>query len=211
MANRYKCNYRYFQSIDSEDKAYWLGFLYADGCVTINKRGAGIVHLGSSLLDIDHIRKFKSDIEAEQQIKHCVAHGKYPQVYICICSRNMCNDLINLGCIPCKTFKLNKLPDIDNHLIRYFLRGYHDGDGCNHITKSNYPILTGIGTKSFCSSILSYLGYGRISRKYSQYEYRFNGKNAIRFASYIYDGSSVSLKRKYYKAMRIINLPTSVV
>ena len=33
----YSCNYNYFKTIDSEDKAYWLGFMYADGCVIPEK------------------------------------------------------------------------------------------------------------------------------------------------------------------------------
>ena len=36
MANKYTFNKDYFERIDSKDKAYFLGFLYADGCNSIS-------------------------------------------------------------------------------------------------------------------------------------------------------------------------------
>lgn len=33
---KYKFNHRYFENIDSEEKAYWLGFIAADGYVYLN-------------------------------------------------------------------------------------------------------------------------------------------------------------------------------
>lgn len=44
----------------------------------------------------------------------------------------MANDLINLGCIPRKTLVL-KFPNestVPKQLIKHFIRGYMDGDGC---------------------------------------------------------------------------------
>ena len=35
-ARKYRCNETYFDHIDSESKAYWLGFIYADGCISNN-------------------------------------------------------------------------------------------------------------------------------------------------------------------------------
>ena len=34
----YSCDYHYFDEIDTPDKAYWLGFLMADGCVMHQRR-----------------------------------------------------------------------------------------------------------------------------------------------------------------------------
>lgn len=33
----YKYNEKFFKKIDTPQKAYWLGFLYADGCVLNQK------------------------------------------------------------------------------------------------------------------------------------------------------------------------------
>ena len=37
---RKEYNHSYFEIIDSEDKAYFLGFIYADGCLVTNKRSS---------------------------------------------------------------------------------------------------------------------------------------------------------------------------
>ena len=36
---KYNFNQDYFENIDTDEKAYWLGFFFADGCITINKKG----------------------------------------------------------------------------------------------------------------------------------------------------------------------------
>lgn len=41
--------------IDSEEKAYWLGFLYADGYLTARNHMVG---LSISIKDIEHLRKY---------------------------------------------------------------------------------------------------------------------------------------------------------
>ncbi len=55
-AGGYNINENVFDNIDTEEKAYWLGFLYADGYVTYKNYTIG---LGVALKDIDHLRKFK--------------------------------------------------------------------------------------------------------------------------------------------------------
>ena len=44
---KYKCNDNFFKNIDTEEKAYWLGVLYADGNVSKNSSGTGQVFLSS--------------------------------------------------------------------------------------------------------------------------------------------------------------------
>ena len=56
---------RYFQTIDTENKAYWLGFIYADGCVS---KDLHYLTIDLSIADIDHIEKFKNEIDAHQKI-----------------------------------------------------------------------------------------------------------------------------------------------
>ena len=58
---RFNVNHSYFNVIDSEDKAYWLGFLFADGCVRKTKTGSQVV-LKLSVKDENHLIKFKNDL-----------------------------------------------------------------------------------------------------------------------------------------------------
>ena len=53
---RFNVNHSYFRVIDSEEKAYWLGFLFADGCIRKNKTGSQVV-LKLSTKDENHLIK----------------------------------------------------------------------------------------------------------------------------------------------------------
>lgn len=117
----------YFHKIDNEHKAYWLGFLYADGCVDKNMYS---VIVDISIKDISLLEKFCNDIEYQKNIK---IHGNNNQYCkIVIASKEMCHDLYEHGCTPAKSLTL-KFPSEDilpQNLRNHFIRGYYDGDGC---------------------------------------------------------------------------------
>lgn len=54
----YCCDYHYFDEINTEEKAYWLGFLSADGWIS-RKEGSKVGVTGCELQykDIDHLKK----------------------------------------------------------------------------------------------------------------------------------------------------------
>lgn len=115
-------NEDYFNEIDSES-AYWLGFLIGDGSVyKHNATGNYCVTLRLAGKDIDHVRKFADDIEADYSIS-----STEPNFGISITNEEFALSLIELGCGPDKTTNggLPELGRLDNHLIR----GYSDADG----------------------------------------------------------------------------------
>ena len=117
------CNYDFFEKIDTEEKAYWLGFLYADGSVTHNN-----VKLTLANLDYEHLLKFKKALNSN----HKVINDRGVAFRVAIGNLKMYNDVIKLGCTERKTFTI-KFPNEDQvpaHLVRDFIRGYFDGDGC---------------------------------------------------------------------------------
>lgn len=126
----YPRNSDYFQEINSPDKAYWLGFLYADGY--ISKTGAIRINLADK--DEDHLRKFLAAIGADHSsIKHSVKKTDkkiFNQSYISIRDKKLAKDLADKGCVNNKslilTFPTDKVPC---HLYSHFIRGYFDGDG----------------------------------------------------------------------------------
>lgn len=73
---KYKVNHNYFEKIDTEEKAYWLGFLYADGYVRIHKQRSGQLKLKLKKMDIEHIEKFKNTIESTQTIDSYISKVK---------------------------------------------------------------------------------------------------------------------------------------
>ncbi|MDK1672858.1 hypothetical protein QOK74_08230 [Staphylococcus saprophyticus] len=163
---KYKFNERYFQQIDNPDKAYWLGFIYADGCV-LDKQKA--LKLCLSSVDCIHLDFFRKDIESNHgfeftppRIKN--GYSSHAQATLKIYSDVLADDLINLGCVPRKT-KVLKFPNNDivpQEFILDFIRGYTDGDGSlnyssvinkNGSTYRKYCIEWG-GTQSMLEGIL---------------------------------------------------------
>lgn len=139
-----KCDINAFKVIDSEESAYWLGFLYADGYV--NERG---IELTLKAEDLEHIKKFKAFMKSE----HKITYKKESDAYrICITSQEIAQDLMDLGCVQCKSLIL-KFPtkeQVPKHLIHHFMRGYFDGDGCISANKEKrYYNLSVLGTKDF--------------------------------------------------------------
>lgn len=116
----------YFEFIDSEDKAYWLGFIYADGCVTKDHKQL-IINLAPK--DYNHLEKFKQCIQGKYQIRF-KDNNRY--VSYCVSCKQFIEYLINDGCIPHKSLIL-QFPNTNILPIEYrrhFIRGYFDGDGC---------------------------------------------------------------------------------
>ena len=67
----YKVNENYFENIDTKEKAYWLGFLYADGYVR-----KGELRLKLKFSDKKHIKKFKKELKSEHIIKDAIQKVK---------------------------------------------------------------------------------------------------------------------------------------
>lgn len=140
---RYKYNKDYFEKIDTATKAYWLGFLYADGSITRfykNKEKTIIrslsIEISLQLQDAYLLQEFIDDLEGNlpiQSRKHNNKQTKktYYSKRLVVNNTKLARDLIELGCTPSKTFDLtfpnkNQVP---TDFIHDFIRGYFDGDG----------------------------------------------------------------------------------
>ena len=66
-SKKYTFDENFFKNIDTEDKAYWLGFFYADGCVRVRKESSES-KLKLSIKDIDHLEKFKKSLNGNNKI-----------------------------------------------------------------------------------------------------------------------------------------------
>ena len=64
-------NYRFFQQIDTEEKAYWLGFLFADGYVSSK---GNFIGLNISLKDIDHLKKYNTTLNYSKGLSVSETH-----------------------------------------------------------------------------------------------------------------------------------------
>jgi len=198
----YKVNDFYFSQIDSENKAYWLGFLMADGCVCGSDNA---LVLGLSSKDRNHLEKFKNDLEAEIPIYDRLQHTGYSKntffSSIKISSKQIKNDLQKNGIFPQKTFVAKPI-EINNSFARHFWRGMVDGDGwvCKYETKSviglcgTYEIVDG-----FAKFIAEALGFKKlVPKKHSSiFKIVYCGtQNIKQIASLLYGNADAFLDRK---------------
>lgn len=146
LNRKYKLNEEYFREINSANKAYLLGLLFADGCVAHESNTVSLVSN-----DIELITFFKNEIVCDKAIYRNPSHQN--AFTYSFCSPNMKSDLINLGCVPRKS-KIIKFPCLlDSIFYRDFLRGNFDGDGSINISKNGLYQAYFLGTFSFCDSV----------------------------------------------------------
>lgn len=200
-----KCNDRIFDVIDTEEKAYWLGFLYADG--NINKHNTSYsIELSLKEDDLKHIEKFKTFMCSDNKISY---REKQKAYRISIGSRRIYERLTELGCMPNKSLIL-KFPteeQVPESLLRHFIRGYFDGDGClslKHNITSTVPCVSILGTGNFLSGIQKIYN-GRLSKRDNEniYTLRFRKEEGNRFLRDIYTDSHIYLERKYNKFIAV--------
>lgn len=199
--NKKAVNENVFEIIDTEEKAYWLGFMYADGCVN---RTSNRIELSLKEEDYNHIVKFKTFLESEHTIgkkSKTIKDKTYISYRLGITNEKLKNDLIKHGCVPNKT-KVLKFPKLNKKFIKHFIRGYLDGDGCitHHATsKISLEIL---GTEDFLRAILDYYKFPN-----DKYIYTFkhsdikrlilSGDKAFKVIDNLYKDSNIYLDRKF--------------
>ncbi len=197
-------NEQYFDTIDTEDKAYWLGFILGDGGVTKHQ-----LYFCLSTVDIKHLQKFADCLNSSR--KPYVAANGFAKIEFN--SKHMINSLDKLGIIPRKTYNCFNLPKISDSLMPHFMRGYLDADGwfCKVSRKTYYELEIGIvahnkelieQTRNWFNSI----GINRNSvhaktkENSVTWQYCIRGmKNFKTIISTIYNKPSTYLDRKYEK------------
>lgn len=207
----YSLNENYFEKIDNEEKAYWLGFIYADGYITGSKLGISLAKC-----DIDHLEKFLKCIESDCKIKTYKSKSIYGECEYCrvlLNSNKLVNDLKNKGVINNKSLKLTfpKENIIDISLYRHFIRGYFDGDGSLVLSKNSINFKF-CGTKEFLEGLLDifnkviydYTYKKKLFKRHidnkNNYYISYGGRiKTFKIMDYMYNNCTIYLNRKYNK------------
>lgn len=126
----YDVNENFFEIIDNEEKAYILGFFYADGC-NQNNNGSKSISFTQLEQDVDILDKIKDAMESNHKYCEMIqeTNGKRKfrlQFY----SQKLSDDLFNLGAVYNKSLILKFPTTLSEQLMPHFIRGYFDGDGC---------------------------------------------------------------------------------
>jgi hypothetical protein len=219
-SKKYSINENIFNFIDTEEKAYFLGLLYADGC----NSDSGYVTL--SLIEEDKyiLEKFKTFLDYSGPILDAKTNKKYKNSQkafrLNFCNQKISKDLINLGCFQRKTFTLEfpTQKQVPESLLHHFVRGYFDGDGCITWGKvKNYNCIKGLLTfvcnKNFGTKLKEYLttriGYfGITTHKHTKAIVVQSSKiqTLKDFEKYIYADAKIFFLRKREKLKKYISL-----
>lgn len=200
---KYSLNKYYFDDIDTEEKAYFLGLLYADGYN--NEKSKNIV-LTLLEKDKDIIIKLNKALESDRPIKTRQIKTGSMVSTLSIVSDYMSESLVKKGCMQAKTFKIEYPNWLSEELHRHFIRGYFDGDGC--VSGGTFSIW---GTEVFLKAVQRQLmdNLSLSETKFiKRHKNRLTNITSLRYTGYInlgaiyewfYAGSSVFLKRKKKK------------
>lgn len=216
--SKYKYQQDIFEVIDNTEKAYWLGFLAADGCNYQRENNASII-VNIHKKDIEHLIKFQHFCKTDAEIKTYFGYEGYsnqtPMCKITLNSKKISNDLANKGILPNKSLILQP-PAIPEQFYKPFILGYFDGDGSISKTSqyNNYSISIQ-GTKEILTWICKVLEWDAKLEKRNpnsqsnSYYIRCGGTNKpYQILKQLYDSCDIHLDRKFntYKTLETVVL-----
>lgn len=190
-----------FESIETEEDAYWLGFIYADGSIS----EGGSLEISLSQKDVNHLYKFKDFTKCTNSVKENqkTNYKDYKRCRIQFGVKRFQKRFTNLGIVPRKSCILTYPDFLHENLHKHFIRGYVDGDGSFNIykynTRKDYRFSI-VGTLDMLLSIQKHLGISiKCKRKGScAYQMHTGGrKRVINILNYLYEDSNIYLDRKY--------------
>lgn len=213
----------YFETINTEEKAYLLGLFFTDGSVGGRKHNQIRIELQYS--DFSLVFKIKQILNVNSEIIISQRKNKNGTIstscLLAFNSSKMANDLKKYGIIPNKTYLTKHLPCISKNLLPHFLRGLIDGDGCIYTNKNfnkkyskyyykkvlyfcNY-------NKSVCEDFREYIKIllkekeiPKVSAQKSGYRVTFTKKEQVKkILNLLYKNSNIYLQRKYNRAKEL--------
>lgn len=204
-----------FDVINTEEKAYWLGMLYADGYVDDNKHS---ISLSLKEVDKEHVERFRSflclDLKKIHKKIKTVKQKKYIGYEFAFNSVKAVKRLEECGCGNNKTFSLSFPSEtiLPKELRFHFIRGYMDGDGSiTHGGKNASVIsLEILGTESFLISYQECVNFK--NRRLYTFKHStikrsiINGPYAIYVLDKLYKNAHIYLPRKYETYLRLRRL-----
>lgn len=206
-----------FKTIDTEEKAYLLGLLYADGSLR-SEHNQNTMRL--SLIDeelILHLHEIFPFFKFGSFDYSKYNRNNQIQYFLTCSDVNFKKDLISIGMIPQKATTACSdllLPNLSDELMRHFIRGFFDGDGtiCNSKNRpTNYIVAISGVAHSFIKDMGLYLNKVGLDFKYyyrKPYQQNrkdvsiiklYKSKNLLDFKQYLYNEATIFLNRKHDK------------
>jgi len=219
----YHCNHEYFNEPFDENRAYWVGFILADGNISDTKKtGANILSIGLKESDKHHLLKFLNDIESNHPIITSTAKNGYGAGFknckITIASEALTTSLKKYDVLPRKT-GVHRTPNIPKNLLKHMYRGYVDGNGSIGIYQlrtwpnSSFECVGPYGfLKTFSDWLSKVVNTNRnqptkINKTTTVQRLRYGGVSQVKsVVELLYVDSNIYLDRKYKLALELIKL-----
>ncbi len=203
----------FFDKIDTEEKAYILGLLYADGYNNTDKND---VCISLKEDDVEILNKITNIIQPTKPLfyldmspENRGMKNSKNQYRLTINNKHISKRLVELGCGKAKTsvIKFPSSEQVPNSLLHHFVRGYFDGDGS--VSNGKWSKVDIISTPEFLTDLQNILkesiGIGitklNYSRKYSKevniVSLNIGGRlQCMKFKEWLYKDATIFLKRK---------------
>jgi len=197
-------NEQYFKTW-SNDMAYFLGFICADGHIATHRN---MLSIQLNTKDLHILENFKVFLNYDGKIYF---RKDLPSANLWVISKQITQDLMNFGLTRHKSQELKWIEQIPEQYVSHFVRGYFDGDGHVGLAQDSNP-----NKKKIICKLVSTLPFierlkkefekiygkeiGSIKDNGSYFELYYSGQqSAIKFLEWIYTDSNENnrLKRKY--------------
>jgi hypothetical protein len=209
----YPRNSHYFDIIDSDRKAYWLGLLYADG--NIHRR---VKKMRLKLIEPDKylLEAMSKDIEYQGPLYFSKASdiGNHDLWSLEIADVHMVESLYEIGLYPNKslTVEFPSLRHLSDDLFWPFIRGYFDGDGtiCMDKNDRHHLVVQICVSEAFGRELKNKLEEKTgvhvtlFATKKSIYKVSIKGfRQCLFFLDKIYESATIRMERKHLKYIDI--------
>lgn len=218
---RYTFNEHVFDVIDTEEKAYWLGFLMADG---YNHESKTCVALRLQEEDVEVLECLKAFLQYNGVITRYSRITNTNHLHRTYCELSLYSpvfskSLAEKGCVQGKTYTLQFPEYLPKHLVHHFIRGLFDGDGCISITPRKNRTLDSksyqfniVGTEAIMERVkdifVEQIGVTRTTTKHHSkaVAIHWSGRGVVtKILNYLYKDAHVYMKRKYDKYISMSN------
>lgn len=199
-------NKDYFEDINTEEKAYILGLLIADGC--IRERKSNQLYLTLELIDKEIIERVQKELKCDSSIyksqrKRYYIKNEKPTYTFSVTDNKLCTDLAKYGVVPLKTKKTDWLTqDIPLELRKHFLRGLFDGDGSIGVYDTRWVITLTNNHPSFLRDVgdwieqLIGLSCPKVYKTSTSHRIVYTGRKAKQLMKLLYQDNNISIERK---------------
>jgi transcriptional regulator len=212
---KYHFNEHYFDKIDSQDKAYILGLLWADGHNRVD-RGGVILELQED--DKELLEQINNITENERPLRKVALNDKkssWKNQYNLLWQSKYLSSVLNkYGMCQRKSLVLEFPKWLDKDLYSHFIRGYMDGDGCVCYMQHKHKLqVSMVGTRVFleviqkiCENIgvKSYITNDKRANKAICQFAIVSNIGSTTFLDWIYKNANLKMERKYNKYQQFL-------